>query len=226
MKQPAHHFASLESILLSNSSTVSSSTTTSLSPLEPALFTTIKFDLLELHSRVEAACEGIWDQESLEPDELETIQILDTLHYPLAISSIHRNIFVKRNFVKRKRGVEEELKLLFSWAITKDRFGGSRVYAVAKIIALELESVTSSDTTSSGSTRTDVEAAFINWIDNNMGGVRVGTTDGGVLKLLEELIRVGVISYSLYLQRMIARGETEDREGVVRCYLLFPYFLY
>lgn len=38
----------------------------------------------------------------------------------------------------------------------------------------------------------------------------------GVRRLLEELCRSGVVAFSLYLQRMIARGETEERgEGVV-----------
>lgn len=61
--------------------------------------------------------------------------------------------------------------------------------------------------------RVDVEKAFIEWVDRGGGG-----DDGGEGRmLLEELIRVGVVSYSLYLQRMIARGETEERaDGKVR----------
>lgn len=43
--------------------------------LEPALLDTIKTDLADLNARFEARSEGTFDTESVEPDELETIQV-------------------------------------------------------------------------------------------------------------------------------------------------------
>ena len=83
-----------------------------------------------------------------------------------------------------------------------------------------------------------VERGFVDWVDGlKLGGgeetvVEEGEVDmtgatkrgaegrkdavEGVRRLLEELCRSGVVAFSLYLQRMIARGETEERgEGIV-----------
>lgn len=91
------------------------------------------------------------------------------------------------------------------------------------------------------SKRDIVERGFVEWVDGlKLGGgeeaavVEEGEVDmtggsarsavgrqemiEGVRRLLEELCRSGVVAFSLYLQRMIARGETEERgPGVVSC---------
>ena len=92
---------------------------------------------------------------------------------------------------------------LFTWSTTPDRSGSHRPYAVAALISLELQASNES---------CDVEAGFMKWVD---GSVPERRRAGVVRELLSELIRVRAVSYSLYLQRMIARGETEEREGVV-----------
>lgn len=89
-------------------------------------------------------------------------------------------------------------------------------------MALELEHLHESEEKG-----VDVEKAFIGWTDAGMGygGSAENVVEEGLMrrvtKLLEELIQSGVMSYSLYLQRMIARGETEDRPGKVSSSDLF-----
>lgn len=188
--------------------------------LEPALAETIRSDLADLHARAEAANEGTYDADSVEPDDLETIQvrpsslphslptdpappqILDDLTFPADLSTVRKSLFHKR---RRRRPLSVELPILFTWSTTPDRSGSHRPYAVASLIALELQASNES---------CDVEAGFMKWVD---GSVPERRRTGVVRGLLSELIRVGAVSYSLYLQRMIARGETEEREGVVRC---------
>lgn len=86
-----------------------------------------------------------------------------------------------------------------------------------------------------GEKRCDVEKAFIDWVDA-LGGARgsEGEDDEDLVEqqaqevlravrgLLEQLIRVGVVSYALYLQRMIARGDTVERGGAVSYLFLLP----
>ncbi|KAI5475649.1 Mediator complex, subunit Med12 [Pseudohyphozyma bogoriensis] len=167
--------------------------------LEPSLSETIRADLADLKARAEASSEATQDEESLEPDELEMIQILDDIAFPVDLASVHKNLFHKR---RRRQPVSNDLNILFSWATTPDRSGSHRAYAVASLIGMELEFSAGSDTV------LNVEAGFIRWIDDGMVGDRWAVTS-----LLAELIRGGVMSYSLYLQKMIARGETEQRKG-------------
>jgi mediator of RNA polymerase II transcription subunit 12 len=163
---------------------------------------TVRADLADLKVRSEAASKGTEDEQSCEPDDLETIQILDSISFPTSLSTAHKSLFHKR---RRRRSLSTELPLLFAWSTCPDRAGAHRRYAVGALIALEKAEMREG--------RVDVEKAFIEWVDRGGGG-----DDGGEGRmLLEELIRVGVVSYSLYLQRMIARGETEERaDGKVR----------
>ncbi|GAA6032599.1 hypothetical protein JCM8097_004834 [Rhodosporidiobolus ruineniae] len=152
------------------------------------------------------------------------------------------------------------LPLFFTWATTPTRPSGAhRRYAVARLIALELERQSSSAPSSSssaatakasrasarlsakrsGSLSTGVEDAFVRWVDEQFPhastappvtpapstphpAAAAAAAGGGagpirredVRLLAEELIRAGVLHYGAYLQRMIARGETEARPDV------------
>lgn len=98
---------------------------------------------------------------------------------------------------------------MFAWATTRDRAGVGRRYAVAGLIRLELDALASSDQVGA----VDVGKVFIDWVDSHIDDRSIAEAG----KLLEELIRQDVMSFSLYTQRMIARGETEVRQdGVSR----------
>lgn len=193
--------------------------------LEPTLAETIKADLADLSARAEASSEGTYDADSVEPDELEMIQvrcnvlyiskctdqprqILDDIAFPSDLTFVHKSLFHKR---RRRLPIASELSILFTWATSADRSGSHRPYAVAALIAMERDHVASaSGSSSSGRSKLDVEAAFIGWIDRGLAPWDSASVAG----LLAELVRVGVVSYSLYLQRMIARGETEQGHEV------------
>ncbi|KAM0749703.1 hypothetical protein T439DRAFT_381275 [Meredithblackwellia eburnea MCA 4105] len=173
--------------------------------LEYALAQTIRSDMADLAARSEASNEGTQDAES----------ILDDIAFPADIGSVHKALFHKR---RRRIPLTSELHILFTWAVSPDRAGIHRSYAVATLIGLEREYlITSSGSTSAGRTKMDVEAAFILWVDKGAAS----WSKVLVASLLSELIRVGVVSYSLYLQRMIARGETELRNQLLRSVALF-----
>ncbi|GAA6058404.1 hypothetical protein JCM3770_005204 [Rhodotorula araucariae] len=128
------------------------------------------------------------------------------------------------------------LPLLFTWCTTPTRPlpAPHRRYAVARLIALELERLdntaghrwrrtTRATTFSSGSAGVTVEDAFVRWVDERFpsSATAIAATAvigaptlpqrEGVRSLAEELLRAGVMSYGAYLQRLIARGETEPR---------------
>ncbi|KAM0789234.1 hypothetical protein ACM66B_000077 [Microbotryomycetes sp. NB124-2] len=173
---------------------------------EPALKRTIKAELVDLETRHSAASKSTEDEDSTEPDDLDTIQALDSIAYPASLSTCHKTLFHKR---RRKRPLQVELPIMFSWATTNDRNGPHRRYAVAALLKMERDEHSLED--GQGLTPSDaVETTFIEWIDKQAtsGGSRRGSEDD-IRLLFEELIRVGVLSFSLYLQRMIARGETE-----------------
>jgi len=167
----------------------------SVPDLDPALVGTIRADLADLSARADAASEGTQDEDSIQQDDLETIDILDSIAFPASIAAVHRTLFHKR---KRRRALRDEIGLLFRWATCPERAGAHRACAVAQLVKLEARHHASSQA------KVDVEAIFIGWIDHGPG-----QTTGQVVELLSELIRVEVVSYSVYLQRMIARGETE-----------------
>lgn len=170
---------------------------------DPTVTRTILTDLSDLKSRRQISIESAsQDGSSDESRNFETIRLLDEIVFPSSIATTHRKLFHNRG---RKRTVAQELPTLFAWAISPDRYGSYRSYAVGKLIALELANPSGSDKV------IDVEGGFISWIDmerpEDWSKVRL---------LLAELIRTRVVSYSSYLHRMIARGETEAKANSVR----------
>lgn len=148
---------------------------------------------------------------AVEPVELEIIHVLDSITFPLSLSSTDRLPFHPRHRHKRLLN-SSDLATLFTWATTCDRHGSHRVYAVATVILIELSHATAPGAThSSGAIdlRLEIVKGFIDWLDK---GVEVREE---VKLLLAELIRSGVVDYALYLQKMIARGETEEQTGKV-----------
>jgi len=133
------------------------------------------------------------------------------------------------------------LPLLFTWCTTTTRPlpAPHRRYAVSRLIALELERLEADGTggrsrrltrSSSRTPTVSVEDAFVRWIDERFPSPSVGVAAAAaagaagppaapvekrdVRALAEELLRAGVLSYGAYLQRLIARGETEPRPNV------------
>lgn len=186
--------ARLETMLLGASASSSADTATLLS--------TINVDLADLTARRDASIELTSDTGSLEPQELETIRILDEIAFPNALSSTHRSLFHDR---RHRRPLAQQLPALLNWSISSDRYGGYRIYAVSTLIAMELALPTVMEKT------TDIEAGFVRWIDAERP-----TAWDRVRLLFAELIRARVVSYSSYLHRMIARGETDGGSGPVR----------
>lgn len=128
------------------------------------------------------------------------------------------------------------LPLLFTWCATTTRPlpAPHRRYAVSRLIALELERLNCGSTNAGRARRVtrssssdvaipSVEDAFVRWIDERFpassasaGAAAAGPPPAPVERrdaraLAEELLRAGVMSYGAYLQRLIARGETEPR---------------
>ncbi|GAA5899173.1 hypothetical protein JCM8208_003025 [Rhodotorula glutinis] len=130
------------------------------------------------------------------------------------------------------------LPLLFTWCTTTTRPlpAPHRRYAVSRLVALELERLDADagggrsrrlTRSSSRSPVPSVEDAFVRWVDERFpsSSVAIGATAAAgaagppaapvekrdVRALAEELLRSGVLSYGAYLQRLIARGETEPR---------------
>lgn len=147
-------------------------------------------------------------------------QLLNLFSFPMSLSTLHKSYFHKR---RRTRTLAEALPTLFIWCTTG--VGRGKSYAVAALIELELadlemektkemqEFTTRQGAKSKGNAlereKVDVERSFMDWIDRTTEWTKKGLK--AVHSLLAELIRRGVLSYSLYLQRMIARGETEER---------------
>ncbi|GAA5934669.1 Srb8p [Sporobolomyces koalae] len=131
--------------------------------------------------------------------------------------------------------LEDALPILFTWSTTPCRAPGlHRRSVVANIVALELERAKEAEerergrqgarTRSKAPTTNRVQAVvegFINWVDENYGPrsekpsdsqaktLRHLGTRADVRSLGEELMRVEALSYGKYMQRMIARGETD-----------------
>ncbi|SCV69709.1 BQ2448_1103 [Microbotryum intermedium] len=176
---------------------------------DPVLIRTVRADLSDLKVRSEAASKGTEDEDSSEPDDIETIHLLDSIAFPALLTQVHKSLFHKR---RRKRGLQVELPLMFTWATCGDRAGPYRRYAVATLIAMEKDGMEMNE-----QPRVDIERVFIDWIDQGArtGGARKAGDEGAEIRLLlEELIRCNVIGYSSYLQRMIARGETEEKPSI------------
>lgn len=118
------------------------------------------------------------------------------------------------------------MPILFAWATSRDRAGAYRRYAVASLIRLEKEELYTH-----GNPKLDIEKLFIEWVDDSVlenAGKHTSAEESShkptrgasssledTCRLLEELVRQDVLSFSLYMQRMIARGETEPRRDGV-----------
>lgn len=197
----------------------------SLDPDEPQrkeLIAAIESNVVDLDHRLEAITEPCQDVESVEPEELETIQTLDQLQFPANIANLRRHIFHRK---RRRRSIDDELQTLFTWATTPARHGDNRIYAVAKLIELELEqqqhhqqaqtgSTSGGPNSAPGPTATPtlpcIEDAFIRWIDTQDARKLVRGSPRSLRHhalLLAELIRLKAVSHSAYTQRLIARGE-------------------
>lgn len=145
---------------------------------------------------------------------LAAIEHLDAFEFPQRIQETHRNIFVtaRPDLVLHW---DIALPLLFTYATTTSRpCGPHRRYAAARLISLERErlqdGVKRVTRSSSQSRLTHVEDAFVRWVD----GLDASIPRSSIRSLAEELFRIGVMNYGAYLQRMIARGETErDSNG-------------
>lgn len=144
--------------------------------------------------------------------------------FPTSLStSTHKLLFHKR---RRRRPLAVEVPILFAWATTRDRAGPHRRYAVASLLRLEKEELQAL-----GRPKLDIAKLFIDWVDASV--IDTSMCQGGqsdarnkpshrpecsiqdACILLEELVRQDVLSFSLYMQRMIARGETEPRRDGV-----------
>lgn len=131
------------------------------------------------------------------------------------------------------------LPLFFTYATTatpsRPFQAPHRRYAVARLVALEIDRltgdcrqqkkkkdtrvVTRSTSAAAGAGLPSVEDAFVKWVDERFSGAAETQSQSqsqslreSVRLLLEELLRARVVSYGAYLQRMIARGETERRD--------------
>ncbi|GAA5871328.1 hypothetical protein JCM16303_000717 [Sporobolomyces ruberrimus] len=148
----------------------------------------------------------------------------------------------------------DALPILFTWATTPCRLPGPhRRYTVANLVSAELERERQADEKDRGRqgarTRSKVSMtkgaqgvaeAFIGWVDETFGGEsqKKAESESGTGKankhvgcrlqvrgLAEELMRVGALGHGFYMQKMIARGETErtsssNREGSIHLWIL------
>jgi hypothetical protein len=137
-------------------------------------------------------------------------------------TSTHRN--------KSQISLSSLLKTLFTWSITNDRVGVDRVYIVVGLVVMILETTGRDEDDDEDEDEQDVIEVFIDWIDSlstklssSEFSARNGVSNDEMTEvdvarkaeaeeakfLLAELIRRRAIRYEVYLQSMIARGETE-----------------
>ncbi|GAA5987951.1 hypothetical protein JCM10908_007286 [Rhodotorula pacifica] len=192
---------------------------------ELAMRERIYSDLAELRARRQLLSATLQDNPtgSAAPDptaedraRLAAIEHLDAFEFPHRVKDTHRSIFeTSATSGSCSLSWATALPLLFNYAITTSRpCSGHRRYLVTQLIAIERDRrqsdakrVTRSATLANGSIgEVRVEDAFIRWIDALEATPAVRHE---VRLLAEELFRVGVMNYGAYLQRMIARGETE-----------------
>ncbi|GAA5863924.1 hypothetical protein JCM3774_004419 [Rhodotorula dairenensis] len=195
----------------------------SVAPEEVAMRQRIYADLAELRARRQLLSATLQDNPSgSTPDptsedraRLAAIEHLDAFEYPCRVRDTHRSIFASPT-TSGALSWANALPLLFTYAITPSRpCSGHRRYLVAQLLSMERERLQgdSKRVTRSSSERATVlpadlrvEDAFIRWVES----LDENTNDKHEVRLLtEELFRGGVMNYGAYLQRMIARGETE-----------------
>ena len=156
---------------------------------------------------------------------LAAIEHLDAFEFPHRVRDTHRSIFLAPT-ASHSLTWPEALPLFFTYAITPSRpCSGHRRYLVAQLIWMERERLQSgkkrvtrsaallADPSTLPGAELRVEDAFVRWIDTLDPDL---AEKHDVRLLAEELFRAGVMNYGAYLQRMIARGETErdlDSDG-------------
>lgn len=167
---------------------------------------------------------------------LNAIERLDEIEFPVRIAEVHKAIFVDtsvRPLASSSKpssstpsppapplSLAHALPLFFTYSTatpSRPFQAPHRRYAVSRLIALEIDRLSSGKRrvtrSAPGEARVpSVEDAFVKWVDERFAASEEGgsqTLRGSVRSLLEELLRAGVVSYGAYLQRMIARGETE-----------------
>lgn len=192
---------------------------------EVAVRERIYADLAELRARRQLLSATLQDNPSgSTPDptsedraRLAAIEHLDAFEYPCRVRDTHRNIFASTK-TSGALSWANALPLLFTYAITPSRpCSGHRRYLVARLLSIEREHlqgdtkrVTRSTSLANRATLPPadlrVEDVFIRWVES----LDSNANDKREVRLLaEELFRGGVMNYGAYLQRMIARGETE-----------------
>ncbi|GEM07901.1 mediator complex, subunit Med12 [Rhodotorula toruloides] len=176
------------------------------------------------------------EDEATDQAVLNAVERLDEIEFPVRIAEVHKAVFVDtctRPLSSSSQpslspsspvpplSLADALPLFFTYSTatpSRPFQAPHRRYAVARLIALEIDRLTSQKRRVTRSAREgarvpSVEDAFVKWVDGRVvsGGDSEGLRDS-VRLLLEELLRAGVVSYGAYLQRMIARGETERPE--------------
>jgi hypothetical protein len=92
-----------------------------------------------------------------------------------------------------------KLDVLLTWAVTPDRVAAYRRQSVASLLRRHISDPESDCF--------DLQDSLIEWIDANQD-LDEPAERSRVASLFAELMRTGVFSYSRYLQRLIASGET------------------
>lgn len=216
--------AKLEGLIHAGPESLAGSSCTSAD--EAAMRDSIYADLADLRARRQLLSATL--QENLTaatPDStmedrarLAAIEHLDAFEFPHRVRDTHRSIFLAAT-ASQSLTWPDALPLFFTYAITPSRpCSGHRRYLVAQLISMERERLQSgkkrvtrsaallANPSTLPGAEPRVEDAFVRWIDT-LDQSLVEKHD--VRLLTEELFRAGVMNYGAYLQRMIARGETE-----------------
>lgn len=106
-----------------------------------------------------------------------------------------------------------KVDILLSWAITYAQFGPHRTYAVATLLTHWRGRNPSKNPLS-------LQEIIFNWIDSSQVTRKEENVEA-VAEVLGELVRVGLVSYPMLLQRLTSRGFT-DVETSVRPSFVVP----
>ncbi|KAG8908829.1 RNA polymerase II mediator complex subunit [Tulasnella sp. 403] len=119
---------------------------------------------------------------------------------------------------------EAKLNVLLTWSVARSQYGDHRPYATATLISLwrdeaKLRAIRRKLKRPDG----PLQEQLFNWLDTSDVAKDHNNNLGGVAMLFGELCRKGLFSYAWFIQRLIARGETEGNdgeEGALRSHLL------
>ncbi|KZV96289.1 hypothetical protein EXIGLDRAFT_435689 [Exidia glandulosa HHB12029] len=98
------------------------------------------------------------------------------------------------------------LALLLTWAASPAQHGVHRPFLVATLIARRAEYEDDPDA---------LQNALIEWMDGS-DECMASQSARGAARLMGELARVGLFSYERFLQRILARGDTERHQATLR----------